>query len=237
MPQPVLLRAKDLEAGYEIKRVIQGVTLDVYPGEVVLLIGHNGAGKSTLLKVLFGILPKLTGSIFYDGHERGEWLIADRLRGGMVYIPQGGGVFSDLKVVENIELGASLLPKELREDRMNNVLQIFPRLRSMMSRRAGTLSGGEQQMVVLARSLMYLPRLLMLDEPSLGLAPALVQKTLDTIKSVCRDAGVSILLVEQKIKAALTIADRVYVLSRGKVAFEGSAASLQNKDFLASVYL
>ncbi len=218
-------------------RGVQGVTVEVRSREIVLVIGHNGAGKSTLLKTLFGLIPKSAGSITYAGKSIADWSIADRLNAGMVYLPQGGGVFPELKVSENIELGGNFLPVGYRINRVDQALQVFPQLKPMMNRRAGTLSGGEQQMVALARGLVYTPKLLMLDEPSLGLAPGLAQKTLETINFICRNTGPGVLLVEQKIRAALAIADRVYVLKGGRVAFEGAASTLRDDQALASVFL
>jgi branched-chain amino acid transport system ATP-binding protein len=218
-------------------RVVQGVTIEVHSSEIVLVIGHNGAGKSTLLKTLFGLIPESAGSITYAGKRIADWSIADRLSAGMVYLPQGGGVFPELKVSENIELGGKLLPTGYRINRVDQALQVFPQLKPMMNRRAGTLSGGEQQMVALARGLVYTPKLLMLDEPSLGLAPEQAQKIFETISFICHNAGPGVLLVEQKIRAALAIADRVYVLKEGRVAFEGAASTLRDDQALASAFL
>lgn len=234
---PPLLQAVDIEAGYGPKTIVQGVTLEVHCGEVVLVIGHNGAGKSTLLKTLFGLLPASFGTITYEGQSTSRCSVADRLRAGMVYLPQGQRVFPDLSVLENIEIATNVLPSSDRAARVDRALSVFPRLRGMIRRRAGTLSGGEQQMVALARSLVYMPRLLMLDEPSLGLSPAMVQQSLDMIGAIRRDVGAGILLVEQKIKSALTIADRVYVLKNGKVTFRGRAEILADELALKAAFL
>lgn len=235
---PSVLVARDLVAGYGKKEVVSGVSLDVAMGEVVALIGHNGAGKSTLLRVIFGMLPMWSGEMKLDGRALDGAKPPELLRAGLAYVPQGNRVFVDMTVRENLEMGGATLPgRQQAKEGIERVLGLFPALTLMLSRRAGTLSGGEKQTVALSMGLMTSPRLLLLDEPSLGLAPGLVTVALDHIKQLNRCDGVSILIVEQKVREVLKIAHRVVVLRNGRVSFTGAAAELHDDAKLREVYL
>ena len=224
--------------GYGKKQVVNGVSLAVEPGEVVALIGHNGAGKSTLLKAVFGVLPIWKGRVALDGRVLDTPGPRKLLRAGVAYVPQGNRVFSDLSVRENLEVGGVTLANKRRlKERMARVFELFPALRPRLARRAGTLSGGEKQMLAFANALILAPRLLLLDEPSLGLAPPLVSEALGRIQQITRDNGAAVLIVEQKVREVLKIAQRVYVLRNGQVSFSGPADSLKDEAALREVYL
>ncbi|MGD0770484.1 MAG: ABC transporter ATP-binding protein [Tepidisphaeraceae bacterium] len=236
-PQPHL-GIYDLHTGYAKKEVLGGVTLDVLPGEVVALIGHNGAGKSTVLKAAFGMLPIWAGHVALQGSRIN--LPSPRIMLGhkVAYSPQGNRVFGELTVLHNLELGGLTLASkaELREG-LARVLLLFPALRGRTKQRAGTLSGGERQMLSLAMALITSPRLLLLDEPSLGLAAPTTRKALDVIHALSSNQGVSVLIVEQKVREVLRIADRVFVLRNGRVSFSGKASALEDEARLRAVYL
>jgi branched-chain amino acid transport system ATP-binding protein len=232
------LSAKSLTAGYGKKEVVKGVSLDLYAGEIVALIGHNGAGKSTLLKAIFGMIPLWEGEVRLDGRVQQPPAPRAFLRAGVAYVPQGNRVFTDLTVRENLEIGGVTLPsrRQLREA-AERVLALFPPLRDRLQQRAGTLSGGEKQMVALANAYMVNPRALLLDEPSLGLAPPLVTEALQRIQSLTHDARGAALIVEQKVREVLKIADRVIVMRNGGVSYAGLASSLHEDAKLREVYL
>lgn len=233
-----LLRVRALVAGYGKKEVLRGVTLDVAPGEIVAVIGHNGAGKSTLLKAVFGLLPTWKGQVILDGSPLRVPRPRELLRLGVGYVPQGNRVFSDLSVRENIEMGGVTLTNGTRLDEgVDRVLTLFPELKARLRQRAGTLSGGERQMLALATALVLSPRLLLLDEPSLGLAPQLVARALGEIQRISREYGVTVLVVEQKVREVLKIAQRLYVLRNGLVSFAGSTDQLDDDAKLRAVYL
>jgi ABC-type branched-subunit amino acid transport system ATPase component len=218
--------------------VLNGVSLDVAPGEIVALIGHNGAGKSTLLKAVFGLLPIWQEQVVYDGRLLNSPKPRELLRSGVAYVPQGNRVFTDLTVRENLEMGGVTLSdrKQLGEG-IERVFTLFPALKPRLRQRAGTLSGGEKQMLALANALILSPRLLLLDEPSLGLAPPLVAEALGRIQQINRDSGVAVLIVEQKVREVLKIAQRVSVLRNGHVSFSGPTDSLNDDAKLREVYL
>ncbi len=233
-----LLCVRSLITGYGKKQVLNGVSLDVMVGETVALIGHNGAGKSTLLKALFGLLPVWKGEVAFNGNHVKTAKPHQLLSVGIVYVPQGNRVFTDLTVRENLEMGGVTLPnKAALHEGMERVFALFPGLKDRLRQRAGTLSGGEKQMLALANGLILSPRLLLLDEPSLGLAPPLVTEALARIQQINRDSGVSILMVEQKVREVLKIAHRMYVLRNGLVSFSGSTDALRDETKLRSVYL
>lgn len=233
-----LLRVDSLVTGYGKKQVLNGLTLDIAPGEVVVLIGHNGAGKSTLLKAVFGLLPVWKGQVILDGVALNSPSPRKLLRSGVAYVPQGSRVFTDLTVRENLEMGGVTLSNgALLNEGIERVFTLFPSLKARLRQRAGTLSGGEKQMLALANALVLSPRLLLLDEPSLGLAPPLVTEALGRIQQISRDSGVAVLMVEQKVREALKIAQRVYVLRNGLVSFSGPADSLSDDKKLREVYL
>jgi len=231
------LAVRDVVTGYGKKQVVNGVSLDVTRGEIVALIGHNGAGKSSVLKVVFGMLPVWSGEVRLDGRLLDGAKPPELLRAGVAYVPQGNRVFSDMAVRENLEMGASTLSKKQQvKDGIERALALFPALGPLLKRRAATLSGGEKQMLALSMGLMTSPRLLLLDEPSLGLAPGLVSQTLGHICRINQREGVSVLIVEQKVREVLKVAHRVVVLRTGRVAFSGPASDLLDEAKLRELY-
>jgi len=235
-PEPPLLQVRGLTAGFGAGPVLFGVDLDFHAGELVALIGANGAGKSTLLGVISGLLPATSGSVVFDGRDvtngRAERLVA----AGLVHVPQGRRLFASLSVERNLRLGAYRRRDRDVESDLARVLDYFPTLQDKLGRDAGTLSGGEQQMVAIGRGLMARPRLLMIDEPSLGLAPKVVERVIDVARAINRD-GTSILLVEQDVLVALEAADRGYVLENGRVVMQGPAAELAQNPDIQRAYL
>jgi ABC-type branched-subunit amino acid transport system ATPase component len=232
------LNVDALVTGYGKKQVVNGVTLDVASGAIVALIGHNGAGKTTLLKAIFGLLPVWKGQVVLEGRVIESPNPRTLLGLGVAYVPQGNRVFTDLTVYENLEMGGVTLPNgALLKERIERVLTLFPALQSRLRQRAGTLSGGEKQMLAFGNALILLPRLLLLDEPSLGLSPPLVAETLGRIQQICRDSGAAVLIVEQKVREVLRIAQRVYVLRNGLVSFSGHTDALRDDAKLREVYL
>ena len=224
---PALLAVEGLATGYGRKQVVFGASLAVGPGEIVALIGHNGAGKTTTLKAIAGLLPVWTGRVLFDGAAIAQVSSAARVRRGLAFIPQERFVFADLTVTENLELGAfSIADRRLAAERRETILTLLPVLAERKQQLAGTLSGGEQRMVSLGMALMMRPRLLLLDEPSLGLAPFLVERIMATIQDIVRREGLTVLLVEQNIHHALAIATRVYVMRTGRVILEETGATM-----------
>lgn len=223
----VLLEVDGIESGYGKKTVLQGVGLRVHEGEVVAVLGHNGAGKSTTLKTILGLMPARAGGVRFAGQSWANGDPVENVRRGMALVPQGRGVFPDLTVMENLMLGAyTQRDAASTAARLREVLELFPILDERRAQRAGNLSGGQQQMVAVGMALMPRPRLMMMDEPSIGLAPVLVQKVLETARQINRRFGTAIILVEQNIKTALGVADRAYVMKSGRVVLEKSAAEL-----------
>lgn len=233
-----LLKAESLVSGYGKKQVLNGVSVEVAPGEIVTLIGHNGAGKSTLLKAIFGMVPLWQGQVTLDGGLINKPNPRDLLRAGVAYVPQGNHVFTDLTVRENLEMGGVTMADRARLNAgISRALDLFPDLKTRLHQRAGTLSGGEKQMLALSNALLLSPRLLLLDEPSLGLAPPLVTAALGHIRRISEVSGVAVLIVEQKVREVLKIAQRVYVLRNGRVSFSGPASALSDDQKLREVYL
>lgn len=233
-----LLIVDSIVTGYGKKQVLYGVTLEISPGEIVALLGHNGAGKSTLLKAVFGKLPIWSGSVILDSAKLKDANPLKLLHMGVAYVPQGNRVFSDLTVAENLEIGGTTLPKGTSlGERIDGVLALFPVLGSRLRQRAGTLSGGEKQMLALANALILSPRLLLLDEPSLGLSPSLVKGALERIQAISCDSGTAVLIVEQKVRDVLRIAQRAYVVRNGEISFSGPSELLNNEKMLRDVYL
>lgn len=231
------LDVANLVTGYGKKQVVNGVSLSVATGEIVALIGHNGAGKSTLLKAVFGLIPIWSGEVHFNGALWPKPVPRALLRSGVAYVPQGNRVFNDLTVHENLEIGGVTLPsKRERKEGIERGITLFPLLRDKLKQRAGTLSGGEKQMLALANALVLSPRLLLLDEPSLGLAPVLVSQALKRIQQINEDSGVTALIVEQKVRNVLTIAHRVIVLRTGRVSFDGLATELSDDRKLRDVF-
>jgi branched-chain amino acid transport system ATP-binding protein len=232
-----LLRIDDLTVRYGAIEALSGVSLDVREGEVVTLIGANGAGKSTLLMTVSGLLRAARGAIVFAGQDITRAAPHRIVRMGVAHVPEGRRIFSDLSVEDNLELGAYARSsaREVREDR-DRVYGLFPQLARMRGRRAGTLSGGEQQMLSIGRGLMARPRLLLLDEPSLGLAPVLVIEIFKALQEINRE-GATILLVEQNAHMALRIAHRGYVLESGRLALSGTARELEGNPRVREAYL
>jgi len=233
-----MLEVKELKTGYGKKQVLFGLSLEVREGEIVALIGPNGAGKSTVLKAVCGLIPAWKGEIRFGGVPTNGSTPAQNVARGMTFAPQGSRVFTDLTVMQNLEIGGFQLPrKELRE-RIPQVLEVFPALKECLRQDAGKLSGGEQQQLALARALVPKPKLLMLDEPSLGLSPNLVSGVFEKITEINRETGVSILIVEQKVREVLEVCNRVYSIKLGKVAFEGPPEDLKgDKGKLKQLFL
>ncbi len=232
-----LLDVQDLNVHYGAIHALQGVSLAVDKGRIVTLIGCNGAGKSTTLRTISGLLRPTSGTITYDGDQIGGVAPPHIVRGGHGHAPQGRGIFANLTVDENLALGAFARKDKagIAQDR-DKALSLFPRLKERLKQNAGTLSGGEQQMLAIARALMARPRLLLLDEPSLGLAPQIVQLIFRIIREI-NAAGTTILLVEQNAHMALEVAHHAYVLEVGRVVMSGPAADLARSDEVRKAYL
>ena len=234
----LLLDVKQLHAGYGRAEVLHGLDLQAARGSVITVIGPNGAGKSTLLNALMGVLPS-TGEIRYAGQSMGLHSLEDRVMQGMALVPETRALFGTMPVEDNLQLGAYRqvrLGRKDNSDVLENVYTLFPRLRERRTQLAGTLSGGERQMLAVGRALMGQPALLMLDEPSLGLAPLVVRDIFTTISKL-RSTGVTILLVEQNARAALEVADYGYVLEMGEIALHGPASDLAQDRRVIDTYL
>ena len=232
-----LLEVRDLDFAYGDVHVLHGVSLTVQPGEIVTLDGSNGAGKSTTLRNISRLLRPRSGSIVFDGHDLNRLASHEVVALGVVQVPEGRRVFPEMTIAENLRMGSYI--SSARGDRAKNLergLTLFPRLRERFNQLAGTLSGGEQQMLAIARGLMAKPRLLLLDEPSLGLSPLLVKTIFDTIAEINKQ-GVAVLLVEQNVYQSLRIANRGYVLETGKIALSGSGQELLNNDQVKAAFL
>jgi branched-chain amino acid transport system ATP-binding protein len=231
-----LLDIQALRGGYGQVEVLHEVDLTVQAGEIVALLGSNGAGKSTLNNVVCGIYPAWGGVVRFAGLDLSRAHYRDIVKAGLIQVPEGRKIFADLSVLENLELGSFARARERRSINLGRVFAIFPKLMERLAQRAGTLSGGEQQMLAIGRGLMAEPRLLILDEPSLGLSPLLVEE-LFTLIRLLREGGLAILLVEQNVGQSLEIADRAYVLENGTVRFQGRPAELLASDELRRAYL
>ncbi len=231
-----LLDVRDLVAGYGRVEVLRGVSLHVQPGEIVALLGSNGAGKSTLNNTVCGLVPASAGRVGFDGADLTGAHYRDVVRAGLIQVPEGRRVFPNLTVRENLELGAFARGRERRGANLERVFATFPRLHERVAQRAGTMSGGEQQMLAIGRALMAEPRLLILDEPSLGLSPLLVEEMFALIRRLHAE-GLSILLVEQNVGQSLEVADRAYVLENGSLRFAGTPAELLASADLKKAYL
>jgi branched-chain amino acid transport system ATP-binding protein len=233
---PPLLRLADVDTYYGQIHILQGASLEVGAGELVCLLGGNASGKSTTLKTILGIVRPRNGLVEFDGEDVTQRTTSYRIGKGMAIVPENRRLFAPMTVAENLEMGAYLRKgKDLRED-LERVHTLFPLLHERRNQLAGTLSGGEQQMVAMGRALMARPKLLLMDEPSMGLAPVLVERSFEIIQEVHR-AGVAILVVEQNANVSLSIADRGYVLSTGRIVLEGKAADLLEDEDLRKAYL
>jgi branched-chain amino acid transport system ATP-binding protein len=231
-----ILKVDNINVYYGSIHAIKGVSFEVNQGEIVTLIGANGAGKSTTLNTVAGLLHSKTGSITFLGENLGHLPCHKTVSKGLALVPEGRRVFLQMTVQENLEMGAYTKPGSGVEADLAHVYELFPRLKERMRQTAGTLSGGEQQMLAMGRALMSHPKLLMLDEPSMGLAPILVEQIFDIIRSLHK-AGTTILLVEQNAQAALSVADRGYVLETGKVVTTGTGAELLASPIIKKAYL
>ncbi len=230
-----LLEIKDLHVSYGAIKAIKGIDIHVKKGEVVAILGANGAGKTTTLRTISGLLKSNSGKIIFDGKDITKTPAHDIVSLGMSHSPEGRRVFGTLSVEENLLMGAYSL-KKFDQKTLDWIYEILPRLKERKGQLAGTLSGGEQQMLAIGRSIMSNPKLLILDEPSLGLAPVLVKVIFKAIKEISK-TGVTVLLVEQNAKAALKLADRGYVLELGKISYEGSSEELLNSKTIQEAYL
>jgi branched-chain amino acid transport system ATP-binding protein len=231
-----LLKLDHVTTYYGQMRILEGISLEVAQGELVCLLGGNASGKSTTLKTILGIVRPRTGRVLLDDQDVTDWPVPQRIAKGMAIVPENRRLFGQMTVQENLELGAVLRGRDKLDDDFDRVHQLFPRLLERRTQLAGTLSGGEQQMVAVARALMSRPRLLLMDEPSMGLAPALVQQNFEIIKEV-HESGVSVLMVEQNASMALSVADRGYVLSTGEIVLQGRASELLSSEDLKRAYL
>lgn len=232
-----LLETRDLVAGYGDLPILQGISLTVEEGDVVSVVGANGAGKTTLLGAMSGIVDKFEGSVILDGTDITETPAHQIVSAGVVLVPEGRHLFPFLTVLENLELGA--YHKAARRDldsRLEEVLELFPILADRREQRAGTLSGGEQQMCAIARGLMSDPKILMLDEPSEGLAPVIVERVFELVERL-KETNLTVLLVEQNVGDALELADRGYVIEQGRIVMEGTGAELLEDEDLQRAYL
>nr|WP_324292494.1 ABC transporter ATP-binding protein [uncultured Desulfobulbus sp.] len=232
-----MLTLTDVHSYYGHIHALKGISMTVEPGEIVSLIGSNGAGKSTTLRTISGMMHPSRGQISFDGREISRMEPHTIVLAGLGHVPEGRGIFPKLTVRENLEMGAfTVKDPTLVRERMDYGCELFPRLRERLGQHGGTLSGGEQQMLAIARSLMMNPRLLMLDEPSMGLAPVLVELIFDIVK-LLNDKGVTILLVEQNALMALSIAHRGYVLQNGEIVLSDTAANLRRNESVQKAYL
>ena len=235
MAQP-LLQVDNIHVYYGAIHAIKGISFNVNEGEIVTLIGANGAGKSTSLNTVCGLLHPREGDVLFEGKSILHTPAHVIVRHGLAHCPEGRRIFAHLTVEENLLMGAYTQPKSALEDSLAVVYDSFPRLRERRRQTGGTLSGGEQQMLAMGRAMMCRPKLMMLDEPSMGLAPILVQQIFDMIQTLHKQ-GVTILLVEQNASMALAIADRAYVLETGKISMEGPASDLLHNDAVRAAYL
>ena len=232
-----MLEVKDLQVYYGVIQALKGISFEVNQGEVIALIGANGAGKTTTLQTLTGIIPSKAGSITFEGKDITKIPAHKIVEMGMAHVPEGRRVFADMTVYENLLMGAyTRKDKNEIAQSLANLYKRFPRLEERKNQRAGTLSGGEQQMLAMGRALMSKPRIILMDEPSMGLSPIFVNEIFDIIKEVS-EGGTTVLLVEQNAKKALSIADRAYVLETGNITLSGKAEDLLNDESVQKAYL
>jgi branched-chain amino acid transport system ATP-binding protein len=235
--QEAVLSARDLHVYYDKVHAVQGISLEIRPGEVVAILGANGAGKSSAMRALMGLAPIRSGSVHLEGQSIDALRSDERVARGLGYSPEGRRVFGDLTVHENLMMGGYVVKdRDEVASRVQSVYQLFPRLKERTRQLAATLSGGEQQMLAIARALVRRPKVLMLDEPSLGLAPVMVKVIYQTLQRI-REQGMTLLLSEQSAHIALAVADRAYVFENGRVAFSAAAQDLRNDSALRASYL
>jgi branched-chain amino acid transport system ATP-binding protein len=238
MPEKRIIDIENLSAGYGDMQVLFEISLDVEEGEIVSLVGSNGAGKTTILRIISGFLPITNGTVTYLGQDLLKNKPQSRAEMGISHIPQGRGILGTLTVKENLIMGA--YPKNARKTvhaEIEHAYNRFPKLRERQNQKAGSLSGGEQQMLAISRALMIHPKLLMLDEPSLGLAPIVVENVFEIISRIAKEEGVSILIVEQNLVQALSVANHAYVLETGKLVMQGPAKELMENPDIQRAYL
>lgn len=232
-----LLEVKDLRAGYGSIRVIHGISFHVDPGEVVVILGANGAGKTTTMKALSGMIGS-TGDVTFDGNAFTKRVSTDKRASlGIAHVPEGRGTLTDLSVYDNLRVGGYTRPRAELLESIDHWFTVFPRLKERRDQVAGSLSGGEQQMLAVARALMAKPKLILLDEPSMGLAPLITAELFQELRKINQETGTAMLVVEQNAKRALSIADRAYVMSVGQLVIEGNAAELAEDDGVRAAYL
>ena len=232
-----MLEVKDLQVYYGVIQALKGISFHVEQGEVIALIGANGAGKTTTLQTLTGIIPAKAGSIMFGGKDLTKTPAHKIVEMGMAHVPEGRRVFAELSVYENLKLGAyTRKDKKEIEETLARVYKSFPRLEERKNQLAGTLSGGEQQMLAMGRALMSKPKIILMDEPSMGLSPILVEEIFHIIREISA-SGTTVLLVEQNAKKALAIADRAYVLETGNIVLSGDAKEMMNNDSIKKAYL
>ena len=232
-----MLEATAIAAGYGKKEVVRGVDLAVAEREVLLVLGHNGAGKTSLMRTLFGLLPPRAGRVRFAGRDITGRRPAENVADGLAFIPQGHGIFASLSVRDNLDLGAFALRERAKlGERLDTVFALFPMLAERRSQIGGTLSGGQQQMLAIGMALMHAPRLIILDEPSIGLAPNLVDKVMQAIREVNRRFGTTIVMVEQNVRYSLPIADRVAVLKTGLKIYDGLPDPLHDRVELMKLF-
>jgi len=233
-----MLKINDIDVSYGDVQVLYNVSLDINDGELIAVIGANGAGKTTLLRTISGMLKCTAGTIEFQGREISNAPPDKIVASGVVQIPEGRLLFPKMSVRENLMMGAYLAKSvETKKERMQSVYEMFPKMKERENQLAGTLSGGEQQMLAIGRGLMAGPRLLLLDEPSLGLAPLLVQQVFDLAQQINRDFGVTVLLVEQNVRKSCEISNRVYVLENGRVVMSGPGSEMLENDHVRRAYL
>lgn len=232
-----MLKLTNIDTYYGPSQVLYSVSLEVNSGEIVCLLGANAAGKTTTMKTIFGLIHPRQGTVLFEDRPIERELAGDIVKMGMALVPEGRRIFARMSVLENLEMGAYTRSSraEIKQD-IEHVCQIFPRLKERLKQMAGTMSGGEQQMLAMARALMSHPRLICMDEPSMGLSPILVQTVFDTIKRI-RDEGVTVFLVEQNASMALSLADRGYVIQTGKIVLSDTAPNLLTNDLVRQAYL
>ena len=232
-----ILEVKNLKAYYDEVQILWGVNFKVEKGSLTTILGPNGAGKTTTLKAIMGLLDKVEGEIIFEGENIKNLPPHKRVERGLVLVPEGRMIFPELTVLENLEIGAyTSKARKFAKKNLEHVFELFPRLKERIHQKAGTLSGGEQQMLAIGRGIMACPKLLMLDEPSLGLAPKLVLSIFEIIKKL-KEEGITLLLVEQNVHLALNIADYGYILENGKIVDEGDAKKLENDPKVLEAYL
>ncbi|KAA0120809.1 ABC transporter ATP-binding protein [Mycolicibacterium sp. P9-22] len=237
--RPVLLEVRDIVVHYGRIRALHGVSLVVHEGELVTLLGSNGAGKTTMMRAISGLLPLTSGSVWFDGKDIGKVKAHRRVSDGLIQAPEGRGVFPGMTIIENLEMGCygrKFATKAEHDEKLDWVLTTFPRLAERRNQVGGTLSGGEQQMLAIGRALMARPKVLLLDEPSMGLAPMVISQIFRIISEI-NSQGTTVLLVEQNAQQALSRSDRAYILETGEVTRTGVAGDLLKDDSIRAAYL